>query len=117
MWSSTARTYLVSVLPSSTKIDGNRSAPWSATSNDGRSTPRRARPAANRWGTSGFGGSAAGSPSGAPASTQATIFSISSLGRLMSFLKWPTAGLASHGGISPEATAFLIDFAHGRTSS
>ncbi|MNC92137.1 hypothetical protein D3C83_85100 [compost metagenome] len=68
-------------------------------------------------GNSGLGGMAAGSPSGAPASTQARIVSISVLGRLMSFLKWPTSGLASQGGISPEATACLIDFAHGRTSS
>ncbi len=65
----------------------------------------------------GAAGRSLSSPFGAPASTQATMVSISfSLSR-GSFLKVPCAGSAPHGGIARETTRCLIDLAHGRAAS
>src|SRR3712207_6803078 len=64
----------------------------------------------------GFGMSLS-SPFGAPASTHAAMVSMSFCDRLGSFLNFPCAGSADHGGISRFTTRCLIARAHGRTSS
>src|SRR6201996_1788504 len=65
----------------------------------------------------GVGGRSLSSPFGAPASTQATIVSISFSVRRGSFLKVPCAGSAPHGGIARDTTLVLMARAHGRASS
>jgi len=56
-------------------------------------------------------------PSGAPASTQAAMVSMSDCLRLTSLANLPIAGSAPHGGISRLTTFVLIARAHGRASS
>ena len=65
------------------------------------------------------GGMSAGLPRGAPASTQATIVSISASVSEMSFSNsWmPIVLSMCHGGIERSATLVRMDRAHGRTSS
>ena len=58
-------------------------------------------------------GGSLGSPSGAPASTQALIFSTSASDSRRSFAKWPYFGSANHGGIFLVATALLMALARG----
>ena len=59
------------------------------------------------------GGASFGSPSGAPASTQATRMFKSAEERRRSFKKEPTAGSANQGGIFRDNTTALIALAHG----
>ena len=70
-------------------------------------------------GQSSGGGMSAGSPSGAPASTQRTMMSISaSLSEMSLMNRWmPTVLSRNHGGISRAVTRALMARAHGRDSA
>src|SRR4030095_1098023 len=57
------------------------------------------------------------SPSAAPLSAQSLMARISASLNRRSFLKWPYAGSANHGGICRAITAAFIDFAQGRVSA
>ena len=74
-------------------------------------------PSAQLSENAGGSGRSAGSPSGAPASTQAVMVSISSWFSRRSFSHAPYCGSANQGGISPDTTLSLMARAQGRVSA